>query len=35
MNNQFLFVDYEKKNIEGKEFLVIYLLEFYNHLYQI
>lgn len=30
MNNQFLFVDYEKKNIEGKEFLVIYVLEFYR-----
>lgn len=30
MNNQFLFVDYEKKQIEGKEFLVIYILEFYK-----
>lgn len=30
MNNQFLFVDYEKRNIEGKEFLVIYILEFYK-----
>lgn len=30
MNNQFLFVDYEKRNIEGKEFLVIYILEFYR-----
>lgn len=30
MNNQFLFVDYEKKKIEGKEFLVIYILEFYK-----
>lgn len=30
MNNQFLFIDYEKKNIEGKEFLVIYVLEFYR-----
>lgn len=30
MNNQFLFIDYEKRNIEGKEFLVIYVLEFYK-----
>ena len=30
MNNQFLFIDYEKRNIEGKEFLVIYVLEFYR-----
>ncbi len=30
MNNQFLFVDSEKRNIEGKEFLVIYILEFYR-----
>lgn len=30
MNNQFLFLDYEKRNIEGKEFLVIYVLEFYK-----
>lgn len=30
MNNQFLFVDYEKRNIEGKEFLVIFVLEFYR-----
>lgn len=28
MNNQFLFLDYEKRNIEGKEFIVIYILEF-------
>lgn len=30
MNNQFLFIDYEKRNIEGKEFLIIYILEFYK-----
>ena len=30
MNNQFLFIDYEKRNIDGKEFLVIYVLEFYK-----
>lgn len=30
MTNQFLYVDTEKKNIEGKEFLVIYILEFYK-----
>lgn len=30
MNNQFLYVDYEKRNIEGKEFLLIYVLEFYK-----
>lgn len=30
MNNQFIFIDYEKRNIEGKEFLVIYVLEFYK-----
>lgn len=28
MNNQFLFLDYKKRNIEGKEFLVIYVFEF-------
>ena len=30
MNNQFLFVDYENRNIEGKIFVVIYLFEFYR-----
>ena len=30
MNNQFLFLDYETRNIEGKDFVVIYLLEFYK-----
>lgn len=30
MNNQFCYIDYEKRNIEGKEFLVIYVLEFYK-----
>lgn len=30
MNNQFCFIDYEKRNIEGKEFIVIYVLEFYK-----
>ena len=28
MNNQFSFLDYKKRNIEGKEFLVIYVFEF-------
>ena len=28
MNNQFLFLDYETKNIEGKDFVIIYILEF-------
>lgn len=27
MNKQFLFVDYETRNIEGKDFVVIFLLE--------
>lgn len=30
MSNQFLYVDTEKRNIENKEFLVIYVLEFYK-----
>ena len=30
MNNQFLFLDYEKRNIKGKEFLVISVFEFYK-----
>lgn len=30
MSNQFLYLDYEKRNIEGKEFLVIYVLEIYK-----
>lgn len=30
MNNQFLFVDYENRNIDGKVFVVIYILEFYK-----
>lgn len=30
MNNQFLFVDYEIRNIEGRDFIVIYILEFYK-----
>lgn len=30
MNNQFLFLDYETKNIEGKDFIVIYILEYYK-----
>lgn len=28
MKYQFLFVDTEKKNIEGKDFLIVYILEF-------
>ena len=28
MDNQFLFIAYEKRNIGGKEFLAIYVLEF-------
>lgn len=28
MNNQFFYIDYENRNIEGKIFLVIYVLEF-------
>ena len=30
MNNQFCFIDYEKRNIEGRDFVVIYVLEFYK-----
>ena len=30
MNSQFLFISYEKRNIGGKEFLAIYVLEFYR-----
>lgn len=30
MNNQFLFISYENRNIEGKIFVVIYLFEFYR-----
>lgn len=30
MNTQFLFLDYEKRNIKGKDFFVINILEFYR-----
>ena len=28
MDKRFLYVDYETRNIEGKEFVIIYLLEY-------
>ena len=31
MNNQFLFLDYEKKFIQGKDFICINILEFTTH----
>lgn len=30
MNKQFLYVDYEKTKIDDKEFIVVYVLEFYS-----
>lgn len=30
MNNQFLYLDYEKRRINDKEFIVINVLEFYR-----
>lgn len=31
MDKDFLFLDYSTTNIEGKDFIVIYVLEFYKH----
>lgn len=30
MNKQFLYVDYDKTKIDDKEFIVVYVLEFYS-----